>query len=161
MVRAFPGVCGVTRQGHTTLLTGFAAACLPLSLHSLNGKIRLSCWSQPCFSVMVLGEVTAPTLCLAFAAQTSEPLDSQVLNCCSLEHMVEAKLLPVLDCLKTLHSQPWQFRKWVMSISDIRAVSTAETSRFISYLIPAHPSGHWVPKLSDANTSQCAHSAQK
>lgn len=51
---------------------------------------------------MVLGEDTAPTVCLAFVAQASEPLDSQVLSCCSLEHMVESKLLPILDGLKTL-----------------------------------------------------------
>lgn len=75
------------------------------------GSLDCLAEANPAFSVMVLGELTAPTLCLAFAAQTSEPLDSQVLSCCGLEHMVEGKLLPILDCLKTLHIEPWQFRK--------------------------------------------------
>lgn len=112
----------------------------------MRNLVRLSHLSQVCFSVTVLAEVTVPAVCPASAAQTSEPLDSEVLNCCSLEHMVGGKLFPILDCLKTLHCELWQFRKWVMSSSDVQAGSTAGTSIFVSCLIPAHQSDHRVPK---------------
>lgn len=140
VVRAFTGDRGVTTTNKARgYHTGYWV-CLPmghttsllLSRHCLAEELRLSHLSQPCFSVTVLAEVTVPTVHPALAAQTSGPLDSQVLNCWLLEHMVEGKLLPILDCLKTLHCELWQFRKWVMSSLDVQAGSTAGTSVFIS-----------------------------
>lgn len=142
----------VTRQWDTSVLTGFAAwpwgipplCCSPCTAETRN--LRLFHLSQPCFLVMVLAELAVPTVPPAFEAQMPEPLHSQVLNYCSLEHMVEGKLLPILVCLKALHHEPWQFRKWVMSGLDVQAGSTAGTSIFISYLIPDHQAGLWVSK---------------